>query len=117
MSEVLTRGTATTGPAAGTEVELEPPDDDLEGWFCVTTDPWPCPADGCEFVAKHITAAHLIVVWDANDDPNILLHAGIAKGHGRNPRVVEYERSMGPAFPYYSWEAAGRPVHAVRRSS
>ena len=24
--------------------------DDHAGWFCVATDPFPCPADGCPFV-------------------------------------------------------------------
>ena len=37
-----------------------------------------------------------------------------AKQVGRNPRVTAYERSFGPSASYYAWEAAGRPVHAVR---
>ena len=37
-----------------------------------------------------------------------------AKRVGRNPRIVEYEQSFGPSASYYAWEAAGRPVHAVR---
>jgi hypothetical protein len=87
---------------------------DYTGWYCIATDPWPCPAEGCSFVARHITAAHLIIVWPEKDDPTLLLHAGIAKEVGRNPRVEEYEPGLGPACSYYQWEAAGRPVHAVR---
>ena len=30
--------------------------DDYEGWFCVSTDPFPCPAFGCAFVAEFMTA-------------------------------------------------------------
>lgn len=89
---------------------------DYTGWFCIGTNPWPCPAEGCSFVANHITAAHLVIVWPERDDPMLLQHAGIAKEIGRNPKVMEYEPGLGPACSYYQWEAAGRPVHAVRSS-
>jgi hypothetical protein len=85
------------------------------GWFCIATDPFPCPADGCGFVAEYMTAAHLILVWEERDDPNLLRHAGRAKQVGRNPRVVAYEPSFGASASYYAWEAAGRPVHGIRR--
>ena len=91
--------------------------DDHSGWFCVRTDPFPCPAPGCEFVAEFMTAAHLVLVWEERDDPNLLWHAQRAKDVGRNPRVVEYQPSFGPSASYYAWEAAGRPVHGVRRAS
>ena len=87
---------------------------DHAGWHCVATEPFPCPAAGCAFVAEFMTAAHLILVWEQRDDPNLLRHAQIAKEVGRNPRVVEYERSFGPSASYYAWIAAGRPVHGVR---
>lgn len=89
---------------------------DHTGWFCVSTDPFPCPADGCSFVAKYMTAAHLILVWEERDDPNLLRHAARAMQVKRNPRVVTYETAMGPSVSYYAWEAAGRPVHGVRRT-
>ena len=38
-----------------------------------------------------------------------------AKEVGRNPHVVTYEVSYGPSASYYAWEAAGRPVHGIRR--
>ncbi|HUJ56794.1 MAG TPA: hypothetical protein VLW49_12480 [Gaiellaceae bacterium] len=84
------------------------------GWFCVRTDPFPCPAPGCVFVAEFMTAAHLVLVWEERDDPNLLRHAQRAKEVGRNPRVIEYESGFGPSASYYAWEAAGRPVHGVR---
>ena len=84
------------------------------GWFCVRTNPFPCPAAGCGFVAEFMTAAHLVLVWQERDDPNLLRHAQRAKEVGRNPRVVTYEPSYGPSASYYAWEAAGRPVHGVR---
>jgi hypothetical protein len=89
-------------------------DGDRTGWFCVRTDPFPCPAQGCEYVADFMTAAHLILVWEERDDPNLLWHAQRALEVGRNPRIVAYERAFGPSASYYAWEAAGRPVHAVR---
>jgi hypothetical protein len=102
--------------ATSTDEELWHDDgvDDHSGWFCVRTDPFPCPAPGCTFVADFMTAAHLVLVWEERDDPNLLWHAQRAKEVGRNPRVVGYESAFGPSASYYAWEAAGRPVHAVK---
>jgi hypothetical protein len=88
--------------------------DDHTGWFCVRTNPFPCPAAGCTFVAEFMTAAHLILVWQERDDPNLLRHAARARDVGRNPRVVDYLADFGPSASYYAWVAAGRPVHGVR---
>jgi len=90
-------------------------DGDHGGGFCVRTDPFPCPAEGCWFVADFMTAAHLVLVWEVRDDPNLLWHAQRAKEVGRNPRIVGYETAFGPSASYYAWEAAGRPVHGVKR--
>lgn len=90
---------------------------DLDGWFCVRTDPFPCPAAGCSFVADFMTAAHLILLWQESDDPNMLKHAARARDVGRNPRVVGYASEYGPAASYYAWIAAGRPVHGVKASA
>jgi hypothetical protein len=90
--------------------------EDHSGWFCVSTNPFPCPADGCDYVAEFMTAAHLILVWQVSDDPNLLRHAQRAKEVGRNPKVIGYDHSFGPSASYYAWEAAGRPVHGVRRA-
>jgi hypothetical protein len=96
------------------ELWTDDPGSDHAGWFCVRTDPFPCPAAGCSFVAEFMTAAHLILVWQEKDDPNLLRHAGRARDVGRNPRVVSHEASFGPSASYYAWEAAGRPVHGVK---
>ena len=87
---------------------------DHVGWFCVRTNPFPCPAPGCMFIAEFMTAAHLVLVWEERDDPNLLRHAQRAKEVGRNPRIVTYEATYGPSASYYAWEAAGRPVHGIR---
>ena len=84
------------------------------GWYCVRTDPFPCPAPGCSFIAEFRTAAHLVLVWEERDDPNLLRHAQRAMEVGRNPHVVTYESAFGPSASYYAWEAAGRPVHGIR---
>ena len=90
---------------------------DHDGWFCVRTDPFPCPADGCTFIAEFMTAAHLILVWQEVDDPNLLRHAARARDVGRNPRVTGYRSEYGPSASYYAWIAAGRPVHGVKTVS
>jgi hypothetical protein len=88
--------------------------DDRDGWWCVRTDPFPCPASGCSYVADFMTAAHLILVWQTQDDPNLLKQAARARDVGRNPRIVGYRLDYGPSASYYAWIAAGRPVHGVR---
>jgi hypothetical protein len=115
----LGRAGVVEGVAPDVDEELWTGDDEQshEGWFCVRTDPFPCPAAGCGFVAEFMTAAHLVLVWQERDDPNLLRHAQRAKEVGRNPRVVTYEPGYGPSASYYAWEAAGRPVHGVRAST
>jgi hypothetical protein len=113
---------ARRGVAVSSDVELEleeelwweDVDGNHAGWFCVRTDPFPCPAPSCSFVAEFMTAAHLVLVWEERDDPNLLWHAQRAKEVGRNPRVVAYDTAFGPSASYYAWEAAGRPVHGVK---
>ena len=105
----------TQAPAAE-ELWVDESGADHAGWFCVKTDPFPCPAEGCSFVAEFMTAAHLILVWAERDDPNLLRHAKRALEVGRNPHVTEYRRDFGPSASYYAWEAAGRPVHGIRKS-
>ena len=114
----LERGTLLeedVGLDAEEELWTDDTSGDHAGWFCVATNPFPCPAEGCPFVALYMTAAHLILVWEQRDDPNLLRHAQRAKEVGRNPRVVVYEPEFGPSASYYAWEAAGRPVHAVKK--
>jgi hypothetical protein len=113
------RGTAVTEETWLEEEEALWTDEgsgDHAGWFCVSTDPFPCPAAGCSFVAEFMTAAHLVLVWEERDDPNLLRHANRAKEVGRNPRIVEYRPEFGPSASYYAWEAAGRPVHGIKRA-
>lgn len=100
----------------GQEEELWTDDsgEDYSGWYCVRTDPWPCPAEGCAFVARFLTAAHLVIVWPEIDDPSLLRHAAAARDVGRNPKPEVYEPAFGPACSFYQWEAAGHPVHGVR---
>ena len=114
--EPLERGSAVLEDEQLADEELwtDEGGDAHAGWYCVRTDPFPCPAAGCTFVADFMTAAHLILVWEERDDPNLLRHAQRAKDVGRNPRVVPYENGFGPSASYYAWEAAGRPVHGVR---
>ena len=75
---------------------------DYEGWYCVRTDPFPCPAPGCTFVAAHMTAAHLVLVWEERDDPNLLWHA---------QRALE----VGPQPPRRLVRAVVRPQRLVLR--
>ena len=104
----MERGQAILGDVSVVEEELwQDETGDHDGWFCVRTDPFPCPASG------FMTAAHLVLVWEAFDDPNLLRHAARARDVGRNPRIIGYLADYGPSASYYAWVAAGRPVHGV----
>lgn len=52
---------AESGPLQEEELWHEDDGADHSGWFCVRTNPFPCPASACTFVAGFMTAAHLIV--------------------------------------------------------
>ena len=120
MGPELRRGgvlLSDTGIESDEELWQDDEGADRSGWFCVRTAPFPCPAQGCQFVADFMTAAHLVLVWEERDDPNLLWHAQRAKEVGRNPRIVAYEAGFGPSASYYAWEAAGRPVHGVQGRS
>lgn len=108
--------TPVSAPRTTFDVELdtrrEDHDVDYSGWFCVQTDPWSCPAPGCDFVALYMTAAHLIVVWPSRDDPYLLGAAQSARVAGREPRIVEYEQDFGPCIAWDEWSRLGKPVHA-----
>jgi hypothetical protein len=111
----MERGQATLDVDVSVSEQLwEDENADHGGWFCVRTNPFPCPASGCDFVAEFMTAAHLVLVWEQSDDPNLLRHAARARDVGRNPRVVGYVPDFGPSASYYAWVAAGRPVHGVK---
>ena len=58
--------------------------EDYLGWYCIRTDPFPCPAAGCTFVAGHMTAAHLVLVWEERDDPNL---SGTPSGRWRSAAI------------------------------
>lgn len=89
----------------------EAPDYEQAPWFCLRTDSFPCPAEGCDFVALFITAAHMIVVWPAEDDPQMLWHAHLAAEVGRNPRVARWQPEFGRCIAFDLWTQLGRPVH------
>jgi hypothetical protein len=95
------------------EFEREVGDEDLSGWWCIATAEFPCPAAGCDFVARHMTAAHRIVVWPERDDRVLLSMARDARNLGRDPQVVEYARSMGPCISYDRWRQLGGRVHGM----
>jgi hypothetical protein len=83
----MEKGTAVYDEQLVEEEELWYDDDEAgrDGWWCVRTDPFPCPATGCTYVAEYMTAAHLILVWQENDDPNLLRHAARAREVGGTP--------------------------------
>ena len=89
--------------------------DALDSWWCVRTRPWPCPAQGCDFVALFLTAIHRVVVWPAKDDLALLRRCDEAQQLDREPKVVRYQEEFGPALSWDAWQTLGGPVHALAR--
>jgi hypothetical protein len=88
-------------------------DETFTGWYCVATEDFPCPAGGCDFVARHMTAAHRIIVWPSIDDRMMFTYARDAQKFGRNPRIVEYTPERGPCIAYDRWVQIGKPIHGA----
>lgn len=110
MSTLLT-GTATPVQTPTVTEQVDPPDGgDLTGWFCVATRPFACYIHP-DFVAEHMTVCHLILCWPESDDPKMLSAAAFARDKGRDPKIVDYQRSLGPCISFYEWERHGRPAH------
>lgn len=109
----MTRNTVTQGALnlpdqkTGTRTSDGSNDQDFEGWYCISTDPFECP--GCGVIVKHLTSLHRIIVWPEIDDPEILDMAARLKIFARNPKIVEYEVSMGPCISWYQLEALRAP--------
>ena len=91
------------------------PGTDYAGWFCVATDPFPCPADGCTFVAMFMTAAHLILVWEHVTTRTCSATRSGRRRSGATRGSCATSRRSAPSASYYAWEAAGRPVHGIRK--
>jgi len=104
MINTITRGQIITD----TDVETDDGStDDFDGWYCIKTDPWPCGI--CGVVVFYATVDHKIIVFPEKDDPKLLQLASWCQGDNplginRNPKIVEYEKSMGPCISYYNFE-------------
>lgn len=106
-------------------------DESGDDWWCIGCDPFPCPGDDvlhlqiagvavtclpdgeCCYVGVTQTVQHSTLVWASLDDPILLEIAHELDQQCRNPRVIPYRASLGPATSYWEWEATGNPVHGV----
>lgn len=74
--------------------------DGISGWFCIRRDPFRC--GGCDqLVAHHDDSYHRIVVYPAENDPNMLWKVDEMDERGQHPKVVEYERALGDSVSFY----------------
>lgn len=74
----------------------------LSGWFCVKVKPFIC--GGCGRNCRYYDdARHLIVVWPTENDPNLVrVVESLSEDEGTDPKVIEYEKSLGEAVSYYA---------------
>lgn len=100
----------TTPPSVDESVD-DGRGDTGEDWWCIRTDPFHCPGEGCSFVASFMTAGHLVVVWPRGDDPAILGAAANAREVGRHPQVVLYRSEFGASITWDEWVHGGQKVH------
>src|ERR1700733_7808646 len=73
---------------------------DLDGYYTIQVRPIAC---GCGHIMQYAECnhAHVIVVWEEMDDDNLLHAAQELKVAGGDPKVVEYEASMGKCIDFY----------------
>lgn len=95
-----------TRPDGTVEVELSTGDtDEFGGWFCLAMAPWTCEGCGTTFTHSNTILVnggeHLIVVWPERDDPALLRAAARRKKDGDDPKIVEYEKSLGKCVSFY----------------
>lgn len=101
-------------PDPSPQTELDGPD-----WFCVRTNPFPCPDKECDFVAVTMTAAHRVIVWPAENDRDLLDQVAACRAAHRDPQVARYAAKMGPAISFFesARDGDGHPVHAVHHDA
>lgn len=73
----------------------------FDGFYCLKLIPWRC---SCGHDATHLHAyvdrVPRIIVWPEMDHPHLLDEAQAFKDDGDDPRIVPYERALGPAIRY-----------------
>lgn len=89
-------------------------EEDSGDWYCIKTDPYQCPA--CHETVNFFTSLHRVVVFPEKDCDDILLYAKYLKGDNaekkdRNPVIVLYEKSFGPAITMDQYRAQRFPAH------
>lgn len=70
------------------------------GWYTIKFNP-PVRC-GCGAIVEYAQCDthHIIVVWEEKDDEHMLHAANNYKKSGLNPKVVEYEPSMGDCIEF-----------------
>src|SRR2546423_12167965 len=86
-------------PEVDEELWTEDSGEDHAGWFCVRTDPFPCPAAGCLFVAGVMTPAPPLPLWGPNDDPHPPWHPPPGEEGRRQPPSGAHTQPHRPRAP------------------
>lgn len=78
-------------------------DDQFNGYYCIKLDQLnQCKTCGAVLAFMGLPHDHRIVVWEEMDDPSLLGNAARVRNNGGSPRVIQYERSMGPCIEFYA---------------
>ena len=78
--------------------DLDYTGDEFDDYWCINIKPFPCL--GCGNVIAYAQCGnHLIVIWEHKDDEGILEVAEALK-EDYDPRIVKYNRYLGPCIEY-----------------
>jgi len=80
------------------EVTPDEGNHDLDGYFCINTDDYVCPCRKRPW--KYYHWHKKIVVWPTIDEDTILQVATELKVRDLNPKIVEYNATMGKAITW-----------------
>lgn len=78
---------------------------EYEGWYCVSIHPERCKC-GRLIGFLEPDLHHLVLVWEENDDEELLSIAAHMKREGYDPHIVEYKSPYGPCVEYYEAKEA-----------
>lgn len=81
--------------------------DKYDEYWCINIKPFKCP--GCNrAICYAVTGPHLILIWEEKDDETILDLANVLMKDGNyDPRIVQYNRILGPCIEYEKAEQLG----------
>lgn len=87
--------------------DLDFSEPEYDEWYCINISPFKCSDCGA-MVCYAQVGTHLIIIWPNKDDETILeLAQLLMEDDDYDPRIVKYNRILGPCISYAKAEELG----------